>query len=132
MYLLFSIKKNPSTSFIYDLFQLRKPLPAFRVELLFKEGSVSNLARKRLLFGRLLVRLQCTKPPLRIRSYVLLVYQNTCINSTKNERIGGVKSGKTAKNKGLGGAVVINDVIPFINYLLYQHDSAASTQKLQL
>ena len=31
--------KKPSTSFIYDLFQFRKPLPAFRVELLFKEGS---------------------------------------------------------------------------------------------
>ena len=66
--------------------------------------SVSNLARKRLIFGRLLVRLQCTKPPLQIRSYVLLIYQNTCINSTKNERIGGVKSGKTGKKKGLGGA----------------------------
>ena len=95
--------------------------------------SVSNLARKRfiLIFGRLLVRLQCTKPPLPIRSYVLLIYQNTCINSTKNERIGRVKSGKTGKKKGLGGAVVISDVIPFMNYLLYQHDSAALKQKLQ-
>lgn len=92
--------------------------------------SVSNLARKRLIFGRFLVRLQCTKPPLRIRSYVLLIYQNTCINSSKNERIGGVKSGKTGKKKGLGGAVVINDVIPFINYLLYQHDSAALKTKI--
>ena len=93
--------------------------------------SVSNLARKRLIFGGLLVRLQCTKPPLRIRSYELFIYQNMCINSTKNERIGGVKSGKTGKKKGLGGAVVINDVIPFMNYLLYQHDSAALKQKLQ-
>ena len=33
----------------------------------------------------------------------------------KNERIGGVKSGKTGKKKGLGGPVVINDVIPFFD-----------------
>ena len=34
----FQLKKT-LTSFIYDLFQLRKPLPAFNVLLLFKVGS---------------------------------------------------------------------------------------------